>query len=454
MTGMLDYLAQLTGQTPQQIRLSMLGQGLTNVGAGLLSGKNWSEGLSRGLLGFQQAQQNTLEDAMRQATFGFNLDKMKADREQAAAKKKAIEDYIISQPAEQQLKLRAAAESGALDSIIANQMKPFTPNIETIARGTQQEQGYYDQSGKWVKVGEGPRFAPQQPPQPSEFDRLARAAGLAPGSPEYRAAAKAKLGGGGEWQTGKGEGGVEFKYNISTGETNLAKPTGGFYRLDELGGQPQGVSPQAGRAAVDLTRYGTKKEQATVSEGGVSSEQFQAEEKIRDDFNQLPEVKSYKLVLPVIQSAYDTLGRDNRASDINLIYALGKIMDPTSVVREGEMVLVQNAASPANQLKGYIDYLTGGGKFTPELRQQLITELQSRTDALQSQYQQTYQRYGDIAKSYGLDVNRTIGKATTQLGGKGSAGVPSDLPPGTVSAGKTKDGKNAWRLPDGSLVSE
>jgi hypothetical protein len=162
----------------------------------------------------------------------------------------------------------------------------------------------------------------------------------------------------------------------------------------------------------------------TISGTGVTPEQFNAEEKIRDDFNQLPEVKNYKTVVPIIESAYETLGRDNHASDLNLIYALGKIMDPASVVREGEMIMATQAGSPASQVLGYMSYLTGGGKLPAEVRQQLVTELQSRVDALQSQYQQGYQRYSDIARSYGLDVNRTVGSATAQ-----QRRAPPEVPP-------------------------
>lgn len=266
--------------------------------------------------------------------------------------------------------------------------------------------------------------APQQPRQPTELETLGT--WLHSNDPMLKKAAESRLKIGeqeGKWHTGKGQGGVEFQYD-DQGSTNLLRPSGGFYSVDELTGQipqrmplvPRTQQPGGG-TPVDLSRYGKPAEAAkTVSPGGPTETQFNAEEKVRDDFNQLPEVKTYKQVLPVIQSAYDTLGRDNRASDINLIYALGKIMDPTSVVREGEMILVQNAASPANQLAGYISYLSGGGKFTPELRQQLIAELQSRTDALQSQYQQAYERYGGIAQSYGLDVSRTIGEPSKQLG--------------------------------------
>ncbi len=193
MAGMLDYLSQLTGQTPQQIRLGMIGQGLTGLGAGLLSGRTPGEGLSRGLLGFQEAQSRGLEDAMRQATFGYNTERMASEREKDAAKKKALDDYIMSQPLEQQPRLRAAAEAGALDNIIADQFKPAeAPKTRDVRRGTQLVTEEWNPATQtWNEVGSGPAWAPatqinmpKPPPSIEERDQQVLLTGD-PSSPEY-----------------------------------------------------------------------------------------------------------------------------------------------------------------------------------------------------------------------------------------------------------------------------
>jgi hypothetical protein len=336
---------------PRKLQQLAFQQGLLGLATGLLRGRNWSEGLSTGLANYGQQSQNTLWDSVKAAQLA--QEQAKGEREAAAdaVKKKAIDELIAQQPPAEQPRWRAAAAAGALDTIIANQFKPpEAPKTREIRRGTQQVTQEWSPEKGWADVASGPAWGPQQGPAPSEFDRLAAAAGLRPGTPEYVAAAQQKLMGGNK----------------------------------------------------------------TISSGGVSPEQFQAEEKIRDDFNQLPEVKSYKTVIPIIESAYETLGRDNHSSDINLIYALGKIMDPGSVVCEGEMVMATQAGSPASQVVGLMSYLTGGGKLPPDVRSQLVAELQSRTDALQSQYTQAYDRYSDMAKAYGLDVPRTIGAASQQ----------------------------------------
>jgi hypothetical protein len=50
---------------PRSAALSSLGQGLTGLGAGLLAGRNWGDGLSRGLLAANQGLQQGLQDARR-----------------------------------------------------------------------------------------------------------------------------------------------------------------------------------------------------------------------------------------------------------------------------------------------------------------------------------------------------------------------------------------------------
>lgn len=161
-----------------------------------------------------------------------------------------------------------------------------------------------------------------------------------------------------------------------------------------------------------------------VNQQGVSTDTFNQEEKIRDDFNQLPEVKTYKAVIPIIKSA--AKAGDTRAGDLNLIYAMGKIFDPTSVVREGELQMADSTGAPLSQVQGYFNYLQGGGRLPPDVRANLVAELNSRVGELEQQYQQSFDTYGETAKSYGLDPNRTLGTARTH---KTEAPPP---PPGFV----------------------
>ena len=99
------------------------------------------------------------------------------------------------------------------------------------------------------------------------------------------------------------------------------------------------------------------------------------------------------------EASKDTSG----ASDLNLIYALGKALDPNSVVREGELELAAGTGSLGEKLKGYYKSTTAGGKLTPEVKQDLLRQIESRTYAQKKQYDSAKKQYTSIANKYKLD---------------------------------------------------
>jgi hypothetical protein len=103
---------------------------------------------------------------------------------------------------------------------------------------------------------------------------------------------------------------------------------------------------------------------------------------IRKEVNALPQVKNYNAVVPIIKSA--ETAPDTKAGDLQLIYSVGKILDPDSVVREGEMVLVNKAGSPAQRIVGYMRHLQGYGQLSPVQRQQLRVMLKDRVRELKN----------------------------------------------------------------------
>lgn len=123
---------------------------------------------------------------------------------------------------------------------------------------------------------------------------------------------------------------------------------------------------------------------------------------LRKEFNALPEVKNFKAATPMVQSAKKA--PNTPAGDIDLIYAVGKTMDPDSVVREGELKLVIAAGSPAQKVAGLANYVMGGGRLAPAQRAELLATLDNRVAALGAQYQNTRKTYEGIAKQRGYDT--------------------------------------------------
>ncbi|CAB4165340.1 hypothetical protein UFOVP833_50 [uncultured Caudovirales phage] len=124
---------------------------------------------------------------------------------------------------------------------------------------------------------------------------------------------------------------------------------------------------------------------------------------LANDFNQLKPVKDYREVVPIFQSMQETAGRNDRVSDLNLVYGLAKLMDPTSVVREGEQIMVRNAQGLPDWLRGMINGANGGSTFVPEQRARIMREAESRVNAYKGQYDGIAQQFKDRAERHGLD---------------------------------------------------
>lgn len=124
---------------------------------------------------------------------------------------------------------------------------------------------------------------------------------------------------------------------------------------------------------------------------------------IRKEFEGLPEVKNYKQALPAFKGIEDAVTRNTPQSDINLVYGIAKLYDPNSVVREGEYATVANSPAIPERIKGYAQYLSGGGKLTPEVKKQILTEARSRMQSFEDQYGQARTNYESIAKRSNAD---------------------------------------------------
>jgi hypothetical protein len=122
---------------------------------------------------------------------------------------------------------------------------------------------------------------------------------------------------------------------------------------------------------------------------------------LRKEFEGLPEVKDYKAAVPAYKSVVDAARRNTPQADINLVYGIAKMYDPSSVVREGEYATIVNSANIPDKIKGYAQYLAGGGKFTPEVKAALVKEAEGRMNSFDEQYQKSRADFETISQSSG-----------------------------------------------------
>jgi hypothetical protein len=132
--------------------------------------------------------------------------------------------------------------------------------------------------------------------------------------------------------------------------------------------------------------------------GGDATADFKDIASIRKEIQDLPSYKSYSAALPIYQTMVSASGRDSKAADLNMVYGLAKIYDPTSVVREGETVMVRDTASLPDWLVGTINGLNGGARLQPETRKAMMDEAGSRIESYKSAFETNMQQFKGIAQ--------------------------------------------------------
>lgn len=215
-----------------------------------------------------------------------------------------------------------------------------------------------------------------------------------------------------------------------TGRHNMATEGNQAATLAETTRYHTGTLNQQGAMLNETRRHhgateGIGREANTVARGGNVQK---AVIELRKEFQQLPEVQSYKTVIPILNSVRNA--PDTTAGDLDLIYGVGKILDPTSVVRESEQVLVIKSGSPLERALGQMGYVVGRGRLTPEMRTKVVAMLQGRVGELENQYKAARATYERAADENGLPKDQIF------------VDFPSTKPPAAggapISGGKLK----------------
>ena len=135
---------------------------------------------------------------------------------------------------------------------------------------------------------------------------------------------------------------------------------------------------------------------------------------LRKEFEAKKSVKDLRDVIPLAEQARKA--PNSSQGDIALIYAVGKILDPGSVVREGEMNLVVKSGSPEERVAGFLNYLNGGGRLTPGARANLqkmldgaVTERRAAYDAEKASFEGIVKRRGYAPEDVFVGLPQTGG---------------------------------------------
>ena len=138
--------------------------------------------------------------------------------------------------------------------------------------------------------------------------------------------------------------------------------------------------------------------------GGPS---FGDESSLRKEWNALTE--DYRSIGSMWSKVLEAGSNPTSANDIALIFGYMKILDPRSVVREGEFATAQNAGNIEESIRArYNQLIEGSGRLTPEQRQAFLQSAYGTVKSQIPQLSALERQYNAIAIARGFDPRMIV----------------------------------------------
>lgn len=144
-----------------------------------------------------------------------------------------------------------------------------------------------------------------------------------------------------------------------------------------------GLGPYKGAKEVSDVEEGLRKEYATIAKPYFE---------LRDAYSRIS------------QSAKDP----SAAGDLALIFNYMKMLDPGSVVREGEFATAQNAAGVPDRIRNMANRLINGERLNESQRKDFVTQSDGLMKRQERQYQKIQEQYRGIATRRQIDPQNVI----------------------------------------------
>ena len=137
---------------------------------------------------------------------------------------------------------------------------------------------------------------------------------------------------------------------------------------------------------------------------------------LRQEFNQITSsmrdvALSYGKIKSAEKAASDQDGKNGKrkgAADIALIFNYMKLLDPGSVVREGEFATARNAGGVPDRVIAYYNGVMKGDLLSDEVRTSFVAAAEEVLKPYRDQFHATKIRYSNLAKSEGIEPDRVV----------------------------------------------
>lgn len=134
------------------------------------------------------------------------------------------------------------------------------------------------------------------------------------------------------------------------------------------------------------------------------------ETSFRKEFSSSPIVKDFNQATTGIKKIRESMSAPQQTgfNDQSLVFNYMKVLDPGSVVREGEYATAMKNASLLEGLGVKLDKIMTGQQLSPDQRKKLAQAAETQYKANQSTYTNFKDEMSQIAKDSGLDTSKVI----------------------------------------------
>jgi len=204
----------------------------------------------------------------------------------------------------------------------------------------------------------------------------------------------------------------------------------------EVGFRPDRSARQAERQAPSGYRFSADGSQLEAIPGGPADRKnnpapgdlAQAEQALRKEF--IAQIKVPQTVVNSYEQIAQAAKNPSAQNDLALIFSYMRMLDPTSVVREGEFANAQNAAGVPDRIRNEYNRLRDGQRLNPEQRTGFVNSAKGLHDQAKSQIDAYREQYSGLAREYNYAPERVVGRSTAS-GGAAARGA-SAVPPAAV----------------------
>ena len=199
---------------------------------------------------------------------------------------------------------------------------------------------------------------------------------------------------------------------VSTGQV-LARMGAGAMQGYETGRKAE-LEEAARKAAADKAAFDRRLAIAQYYQkereiGGVQGEKaFGNEKQLRSEFDKQAKVfDEARLGFEKVQKAAMTEAPTG-ATDIALIFGYMKVIDPTSVVREGEFATAENAGGIGSKLRNTYNKIVKGERLAPEVRKDFVRAARTQFMPYLDMQKNVEDRYSNLSEAYNLDASKVV----------------------------------------------